>query len=155
MKKEYLITREIIIKKTKKEVFDYIKLLRNQNEYSYYNRKDPENIKSYSGTDGEIGFTYEWTSKINSIGSGKQTIVKIINDELLGCDILFKKPFKLKSYAEISLISLNDSETKVTWAFSSIYEFPMNVIIYFLNLEKLIGADIASSLITLKEKLEK
>ncbi|MGS0748722.1 hypothetical protein [Halpernia sp. GG3] len=77
LKKEYQIIREITIDKPKQQVFDYIKFLKNQNEYSYYNIKDPEIIKSYSGIDGEVGFTYIWKSKINSIGSGTQTISNI------------------------------------------------------------------------------
>lgn len=155
LKNEYQIVREIIIHKPKHEVFNYVKYLKNQNEYSYYNRKDPETIKSYTGTDGEVGFTYIWSSKINSIGSGKQTISKIVEGEEICCIIEFSKPLPLKSFASIALTEINENETKVTWTFSSIYKFPLNIIIYFVDLEKLIGTDIASSLVTLKENLER
>jgi hypothetical protein len=155
LKNEYLIVREIIIHKPKHEVFNYVKYLKNQNEYSYYNRKDPETIKSYTGTDGEVGFTYIWSSKINSIGSGKQTISKIVEAEEICCIIEFSKPLPLKSFASIALTEINENDTKVTWTFSSIYKFPLNIIIYFVDLEKLIGTDIASSLVTLKENLER
>ena len=154
LKNEYTVTREITINKPKQEVFNYIKLLKNQNEYSYYNRKDPETIKSYAGTDGQVGFTCTWSSKINSIGSGTQTISKIVEGASLCCTIQFTKPLPLASTAEINVTALNDQQTKVTWIFSSHYKFPLHIIIYFLNLEKLIGTDLASSLVTLKEKLE-
>lgn len=155
LKKEYQIVREITIARPKQEVFSYIKFLKNQNEYSYYNRKDPENLKSYSGTDGEVGFTYSWKSKIASIGTGTQTISKIIEGEEIRCNIQFTKPLPLKSVASIKLTALNESETRVTWTFSSVYQFPLNIIIYFVDLEKLIGNDIASSLGTLKQNLER
>lgn len=154
LKKDYSIVRKIIIKKPRQIVFEYIKLLRNQNEYSYYNKKDPQTIKSYSGEDGQVGFTYTWSCKNNAIGTGTQTISKINEGELLRCDILFTKPLKLKSIAEIALISTNENETKVTWSFTSHYKFPLNVLIFFVNLEKLIGNDIASSLTVLREKIE-
>ena len=154
LKNDYVIVREIIINKPKQDVFNYIKLLRNQNEYSYYNRKDPQTVKSYEGIDGQVGFKYIWSSKINSIGSGTQTITKIIEGSALHCDIKFNKPLELHSKAEIGLESVGENQTKVTWTFTSHYKFPLNVIIYCVNLEKLIGTDIASSLITLKEKLE-
>ena len=154
LKNNYLIVREIKINKPKQHVFNYVKLLQNQNEYSYYNRKDPNTVKSYSGIDGEVGFTYSWSSKISSIGTGTQTISKIIEGEQICCDIQFTKPLPLKSVAVIALTTINENETKVTWTFSSFYAFPLNVIIYFVNLEKLIGNDIASSLVTLKENLE-
>lgn len=154
LKKEYQIVRAITINRSKQEVFNYIKFLKNQNEYSYYNRKDPETIKSYTGTDGEIGFTYAWKSEVNSIGSGTQTISKLIDGQELECDIQFKKPLPLKCVAVIALTEINDFETEVIWTFSSVYPFPLNIIIYFVNLEKLIGNDIASSLVTLKQNLE-
>ncbi|OAB25671.1 Polyketide cyclase / dehydrase and lipid transport [Flavobacterium fryxellicola] len=155
LKNDYLIVREINVERPKQQIFSYIKLLRNQNEYSYYNRKDPNTVKSYSGTDGEVGFTYSWSSKINSIGTGTQTISKIIEGDEICCNIQFTKPVPLKSFASIALTEINEKETKVTWTFSSHYNFPLNVIIYFLNLEKLIGTDIATSLVTLKENLER
>ena len=153
LKKEYQIVREITIDQPKQKIFNYIKFLKNQNAYSYYNRKDPETIKSYTGTDGEVGFTYAWKSKINSIGSGTQTISKIIEGQEICCAIQFTKPLPLKSVAVISLSEINEVQTKVIWTFSSVYNFPLNIVIYFVNLEKLIGTDIASSLVTLKQKL--
>ena len=155
LKSDYQITREITIEEPKQQIFNYIKLLKNQNDYSYYNRKDPETIKSYKGTDGEVGFTYIWSSKINSIGSGTQTISKIVEGQEIRCDIQFIKPLRLKSIATIALTEISESETKVTWTFSSVYKFPLNIIIYFVNLEKLIGTDIGSSLMTLKQNLER
>lgn len=155
LKKEYQIIREITIDMPMQKVFDYIKFLKNQNEYSYYNIKDPETIKLYSGTDGEVGFTYLWKSKINSIGSGTQTISKITEGREIVCDIQFTKPLPLKSVATISLTEISDSKTKVTWTFGSLYKFPLNIVIYFADLEKLIGTDIASSLVTLKQNLER
>lgn len=154
IKKDYTITRTITVNRPKQTVFNYIKLLRNQNEYSYYNRKDPETVKSYSGTDGEVGFTYAWSSKINSIGTGTQTISKIVEGACLCCDIQFTKPLALASKAEINVNEINEHQTRVTWIFTSHYKFPLHILIYFVDLEKLIGTDIASSLVTLKEKLE-
>ena len=155
LKKEYQIVREIMIEKPKHEIFDYIKFLKNQNDYSYYNRKDPEALKSYTGTDGEVGFKYRWSSKIKSIGNGTQTISRIIEGEEICCDIQFTKPLPLKSVAVISIKEISPAQAQVTWKFSSLYKFPLNIIIFFADLEKLIGTDIASSLVTLKENLEK
>lgn len=154
LKNEYFVVREVVINKPKQEVYNYIKFLRNQNAYSYYNRKDPNTVKSYSGIDAEVGFTYSWSSKINSIGTGTQTITKLTEGEELVCNIQFTKPLPLKSIASIALTEISENETRVVWTFSSVYTFPLNIVIYFANLEKLIGTDIASSLVTLKENSE-
>ena len=54
--KKYDIYRSISINKPLPEVFPYLKLLKNQDNWSPWAEKDPNMKKSFSGTDGEIGF---------------------------------------------------------------------------------------------------
>ncbi|MCW2262733.1 MULTISPECIES: hypothetical protein [Sphingobacterium] len=56
LKKDYAVKREITINKPKQEVFDYIKYLRNQNNFSKWAMMDPLMTKTYQGTDGTVGF---------------------------------------------------------------------------------------------------
>ena len=56
IKKEYSVTREIIIAQPKQKVFDFIKYLRNQDNFSKWATMDPDMIKEYRGTDGTSGF---------------------------------------------------------------------------------------------------
>lgn len=60
VKKEYSVEREVVINKPKQEVFEYIKYLKNQDNYSKWNQLDPGMKKSYHGTDGTPGFIYSW-----------------------------------------------------------------------------------------------
>ena len=56
VKKDYAVEREIIINKPKQVVFDYVKILKNQDAYSVWNMKDLAAKKTYTGTDGTVGF---------------------------------------------------------------------------------------------------
>ena len=55
-KKEYTLEREITINKPKQEVFDYVKLLKNQDHYSKWVMMDPNMKKDFKGTDGNSWF---------------------------------------------------------------------------------------------------
>ena len=51
MPKNYAIEREITINKPVDSVFDYVKYLKNQNEFSTWANIDPKMKTTYSGTD--------------------------------------------------------------------------------------------------------
>lgn len=46
MKKDYHIERNVTIDAQKDKVFDYIKYLKNQDNYSFWNKQDPEMTKT-------------------------------------------------------------------------------------------------------------
>lgn len=60
MKKDSLIQRSIIINKPKQEIFNYVKSLMNQENFSKWVMTDPDMKKSFKGTDGTVGFCYAW-----------------------------------------------------------------------------------------------
>jgi hypothetical protein len=75
IKKDYAVEREIVINKPKTDVFDYIKYLKNQDNYSKWNKIDPNMKKAYTGTDGTVGFISAWESKDENVGVGEQEII--------------------------------------------------------------------------------
>jgi hypothetical protein len=85
MGNEMKIERVIIIGKPAKQVFDYVKITKNQDYFSIWNMSDPEMKKEYQGTDGQVGFVYKWDSIRNkNVGAGEQKLriskkVKVLN----------------------------------------------------------------------------
>lgn len=51
VKKDYTVEREIIISKPKAEIFEYIKFLKNQDNYNQQSKIDPNRKKIYKETD--------------------------------------------------------------------------------------------------------
>jgi hypothetical protein len=147
--------REIVINKPKQQVFDYIKFVKNQDNYSKWNKLDPAMKKSYTGTDGTIGFSYAWDSDKDDVGKGSQTITAIKDGERLDCDLHFIKPFDSKAKIYMATTAVNDSTTKVIWAFDSKMPYPFNLMKVFMNMEKAIGDDFSTGLSNLKSVLEK
>ena len=155
VKKEYAIEREIIINKTKQMVFNYIKLLKNQDTFSKWANIDPAMEKEYRGTDGTVGFVSAWNSNVKNVGKGEQTIKKITDGEDIDFDIHFIKPMDARAKARMSTEALSENETKVKWGFSSGMKYPMNFMLLFINMENMLGDDLSTGLNNLKIDLEK
>src|SRR6478736_3566872 len=73
VKREYDVERAVTINKPKEEVFNYVKYLKNQDNYSKWIQIDPNLKKSFRGTDGTVGFVYAWDGN-NQAGKGEQEI---------------------------------------------------------------------------------
>jgi uncharacterized membrane protein len=54
IKKEYAVEREITINKPKHDVFNYVRYLRHQDNYSKWVRMNPNMKKDFRGTDGTV-----------------------------------------------------------------------------------------------------
>ncbi|MFN8257851.1 MAG: SRPBCC family protein [Bacteroidales bacterium] len=145
----------MIINKTGQEVFDYIKYLKNQDNYSKWNKIDPSMKKSYRGTDGEVGFVAHWESDNKDVGWGEQEIKKITEGERLGFELRFIKPFEATESAYMTTETTGENQTKVTWGFSGHMNYPMNISLLFMDMEKMIGGDLETGLLNLKTELEK
>ena len=155
VKKEMTAQREIVINKPKQQVFDYIKYVKNQDNYSKWNKLDPDMKKTYEGTDGTPGFVYSWESEKSDVGQGSQTITKVTEGERLDCDLHFIKPFDSKAIISMTTTAVNDSTTKVTWGFDGKMNYPLNLMRVFMDMEKSIGDDFSTGLNNLKAVLEK
>ena len=59
---EFSAEKEIIINRPVNEVFDYVKKLGNQDEFSVWQLLATKANKKFTGTDGTVGFIYAWES---------------------------------------------------------------------------------------------
>jgi uncharacterized protein YndB with AHSA1/START domain len=152
VKREYTVEREITINKPKGEVFDYVKYLKNQEQYSKWVMQDPNMKKELRGTDGTPGFVYAWDSEMQSAGKGEQEIKNITEGERVDIEVRFEKPFEGIATTPIVTEAVSENQTKVKWGMNGKNKYPMN----FMNLfiDNMLGKDLESSLATLKNNLE-
>ncbi len=154
-KKRYAVEREIVINKPKQEVFDYVKLLKNQDNYSKWAMMDPAMKKTYTGTDGTVGFISAWDSDKKDVGKGEQEIKKITEGERLDFELRFIKPFEATEHAYMLTEEASPASTKVKWGFDGHMNYPMNLMLLCMDFEKMIGDDLQTGLNNLKSNLEK
>ncbi|HVI47716.1 MAG TPA: SRPBCC family protein [Chitinophaga sp.] len=153
--KSYTVEREVVVNKPKQAVYDYIKYLKNQDNYSKWNQLDPNMKKSYTGTDGTEGFSYAWDSDNKNAGKGSQDIVKLTEGERVDFAIHFIKPFKADATAYMTTTAVSDTQTKVKWGFNGNMTYPMNLMLVCMNMDKMVGDDLQVGLNNLKTLLEK
>jgi hypothetical protein len=152
--KNYAVEREVVVDKPKAEVFEYVKMLRNQEEFSVWGSMDPEMKKEYRGIDGQVGFVSAWESKNDEVGAGEQEIINIVDGERIDFELRFIKPFQSTSVAYMITESVEEEQTKVKWGFSGQFDYPMNLMLVFMDMEGLIGEDFEVGLNSLKSYLE-
>ena len=152
---EYSIQKEIIINKPRQAVFDYIKVSQNQNYYNKWWMMDPNARKEYIGTDATPGFTMKWESDNKQAGKGEQEITKIIEGKRVDSEIRFIKPFESTSTNFMETESVAGSQTRVVWGFAGKRNFGMRIFHLLFNLKKMLSKDLQTSLINLKNVLEK
>lgn len=152
--KRYNVQRSIVINKPRQTVFDYIKFLRNQNNYSKWVMMDPNKRMTYTGTDGTVGFNAAWDSDMKQVGKGNQTIEELVDGERIDIRLVFEKPMAAVGDAYYTTQSVTADTTAVKWAMESKMPFPMNAMLLFINMDKMLGKDMEESLGNLKHVLE-
>jgi hypothetical protein len=152
-KKEFRLEKKVVINRSKQDVFNYLKLIKNQEKYSVWVMRDPNVKIVYTGTDGTVGFKSSWESNDKNVGIGEQEIIKITEGESMEVEIRFKKPFEATNYASTTLTGAGDSQTILTQVFYGKSKFPMNLM--NLVMDKMVGGDMQKNLVNLKNNLEK
>ena len=152
MKKTHYVKREIIINAPRQKVFDYVKLLKNQDEFNKHAMTGPDRQREYKGTDGTVGFIYAWKGNKNA-GEGEKEIKNIIEGKRIETEIRFVKPMAATACIIMDTESLSDNQTKVSWSNAGTLKYPVNIMIPMM--EKMLPKEMDSSLSTLKNILEK
>ncbi|MFY7963683.1 MAG: SRPBCC family protein [Chitinophagaceae bacterium] len=154
VKKDMNIVKEITINKSKQEVFAYVKLLKNQDNYSKWGSMDPNMKKTYTGTDGTVGFISAWEGN-KDVGAGEQEILKIDEGSRIDYALRFIKPFKSNADAFMIFEDASNNQTKVKWGFKSKMTYPMNIMLLFISADEMVGKDFQIGLDNLKKVMEK
>jgi len=155
LKSEYHVEKSIVINQPKEDVFAYLVLLKNQDNFSIWAQMDPNMVKSYRGTDGQVGFVSRWESENPDVGVGEQEIMKIDPGKRIDFQLRFYKPFEATEPAYMTTTATDAKSTTVSWGFSGHMDYPTNITFLFMDFEKIIGDDLQTGLNNLKVILEK
>ena len=152
MNREHYVKRAIIINAPLKKVFDFLKLLKNQDKFNKWAKEDPDRNWEYKGTDGTAGFIISWNGNKN-VGEGEKEIMNIIEGKRIETQIRFVRPMATTANVIMETEYLSDSQTKVYMSNAGKLKYPMNIMIPIA--EKMFPKDMDISLLTLKSILEK
>lgn len=151
MKKEHYVKCEIIINAPKQKVFDYVRLLKNQDNFNKHAMAGPDRNREFKGTDGTVGFIYAWSGNKDA-GVGEKEIINMIEGRKIETEIRFVKPMTVTARMIMETESLSDGQTKVSWSNAGTLKYPINIMIPMM--QKHVAKDMDVSLATLKGILE-
>jgi uncharacterized protein YndB with AHSA1/START domain len=151
---EFAVEREITINRPKTEVFEYVRHIKNQNDWGPWVKRDPTLHQEFRGTDGEPGFVSYWKTESGESGEGEQEIKRVVDGERLETELRFTQPFESSSQSYIVTETVGENATKVTWGMKGGMPRPLNALTLFINIEEAIGKDYDEGLASLKSILE-
>jgi len=152
MKREHYVRREIIINAPLQKVFDYLKLLKNQENFNIYAQADPNRKWEHKGTDGTVGYIIAWSGNKNA-GEGEKEIKNIIEGKRIETEIRFIKPMHVTARVIMETEYISENQTKVAVINAGSLKYPLNMMIPMA--EKKFPKDMDRSLAALKNILEK
>jgi hypothetical protein len=147
------IIKSVEIGKSSGVVFDYLKITKNQDNFSVWNMADPDMKKTHQGIDGKVGFKYSWDSTDKNVGAGEQEITAIEEGKSIDYAVRFFRPMKNTGTIKFNINSVADEKTSVEWIFDSPSRFPM--VLFTPIFKRMLGKDLEKGLVNLRSILEK
>ena len=151
--KSYTVNVSETINQPKQIVYDYVRILDHQKEYSIWVMEDPDLNPEIIGTDGSIGAIQKWNSKMDNVGEGEQEITAL-TPERMDVDLRFKRPFEGTAKAANIFKAVSENQTQITSEFYSNDPYPFNLPSYLFG-RKMIYEAQTKNLQNLKRILEK
>jgi hypothetical protein len=151
MKKQHYVNREIIINAPSQDVFEFLRLLKNQDKFNKWAKTDPNRKEETKGIDGTVGYIYSWSGNKDA-GQGEKEIIDIIDGKRIETEIRFIKPMRISASVIMETESVSNKQTKVNLINGGKLNYPLNIMIPIA--EKNFAKDMDTSLSTLKTILE-
>ena len=146
--KQFANEGQVVINKPVNEVFNYIKYVKNQDNFGVWQLSDPNMKTTEEGEDGTVGFKYNWDSE--KLGKGAQVITNIVPNERMESDMFFLEFDDRPNKAYISVEEQAPGQTLVKWGISGETPYPWNLMSLLHNMDN----DFNKGLEKLKEILE-
>ncbi|GAB2772697.1 SRPBCC family protein [Salinimicrobium soli] len=152
-RKEYDLSRTVVINRPKAEVYAYIRQLKKQPLWMPWFLNDPKHVIKFKGEDGKVGAASYW--KGHNKVEGIQKIVKVREGKVLETQLLFLSPYKSLSLNYMAVKELEPDRTKMVWGVKGVHKFPASVMMLFYGMDRAIGKDFEVGLQNLKTQLER
>lgn len=150
--RSYTVSVSEIINQPQEVVFNYVRMLENQKDYSVWVLADPDLNPEIIGTDGMVGAIQRWNSMLSNVGEGEQEIIAL-SPYRMDVELRFKRPFEDVATAANIFEGVSANQTRLTSEFYSTDSYPMNFVSWFFGRKMIQKAQI-ENLQNIKKILE-
>lgn len=128
----FVITSDVVVARPARDVFEFMKFLKNQERYSTYAQADPNMKIEYLGTDGTVGATVAWNSEDRNVGKSEQEIKAIEEGKRIEIEIRFREPFQSSDPLVTEIEALGPKETRVRNTYRGKIRYPYNLLVWWV-----------------------
>jgi uncharacterized protein YndB with AHSA1/START domain len=147
------VQRSIAINAPPERVYPLIADFKAWSAWSPWEKKDPNQTRSFSGADSGVGARYAWNGDKN-VGQGSMEIVEANAPSRLGLNLDFLKPFEAHNKVVFALQPQGQT-TNVTWTMTGPLPFFAKIIHVVMNMDRMIGGDFEAGLTAMKAQAER
>jgi len=151
---DFSVKRSIELNVPSETVYEYVRFLKNQDEFGPWQKLDPKMQHSIEGEDGEVGAISSWNSKNEDVGVGEQEIIRLEDGKRVEFELRFKEPFESTASAYFSTEAKAEGKTLVSWSIYGESSWPWNIMYLFMDMDQELGPDLDKGLKNLKKILE-
>lgn len=113
---------------------------------------DPQQTVEFSDPPSGVGAWYTWKGN-DDVGQGKMTILAVA-PERVDSSLEFIAPFESKARSFITMADKGEGKTEITWGFEQDNDLMGKVMMVFVDMDTMLGADFQKGLDTLKPMVE-
>ncbi len=152
--KDVHVERSIQVEARPEQIYPYVSTFEKRGEWYPWYKRDPNMTRSLEGTDGVVGAVSRWEGDPNTVGSGQQTLVKLIENQRVETDLVFSTPMESEASSFVVLEEEDDGRTLITWGLDTRFPYPTNAMLVFMDMDETIGKDYEEGLTNLKKVVE-
>lgn len=152
-KKEFDISRTMVINRPKEEVFNFVRQLKKEKQWMPWFANDFNGILKYKGDDGKPEALLYWKGH-RRFYEGTQKIVKINQGKIIETRFLIVKPVRIILLEYKGLKEIDENKSKIVWGVRGGLPFPLSIIALVHPVDKAYGNQLEAGLKNLKTILE-
>lgn len=149
----FKVERAIAINAPPGQIYPLIADFRAWGGWSPWDRKDPDQKRSFSGPESGVGASYAWDGDKN-VGRGSMEIIEANAPARVRLKLDFIAPFKARNDVVFALQPQGPA-TNVTWTMTGPTPFFAKIIHVFINMDRMVGGDFEAGLASLKSLAER
>lgn len=149
---EFSIERSATIAAPPDVVFSYVNEFKKWDEWSPWDKLDPDQKKTYEGPAAGVGAVTAWEGN-DDVGKGKMTITESKPGEKVAIKLEFMEPMAATNTTDFTFKG-DGEKTNVTWKMAGSHDFMGKAFSMFMDMDQMVGKDFEAGLATLKTKSE-
>ncbi|PRP93099.1 Polyketide cyclase / dehydrase and lipid transport [Enhygromyxa salina] len=147
------VERSLVMRGTPADVFPHANDFTKFVEWMPWAELDPEQKTEFSDPPAGVGAWYTWVGN-EQVGQGRMEILSAEPDKIVVHKLEFIEPWPGVAESSISMKAVGEDQVEVTWAFSQDAALSAKVMMVFIDMDTMLGADFEKGLRKLQPLVE-